>query len=213
MPATTSTPRLRRPQRAPALPPEQRRQAIVEAVLPLLVERGASVTTRELAQAAGVAEGTLFRVFEDKAALLHAAAHSLLDPEQARRALAGIDSGLDLEAMVQTATEHLLSSAERVMAVLIALRSTPPAAARPAAGHGPPELAVQSHRALLEGLTELFARYRTELRVEPERAALALRALVSGSRQPWAPVPVGLTAAEITGIVLHGARTAKDSSC
>ncbi|HUO45747.1 MAG TPA: helix-turn-helix domain-containing protein, partial [Acidimicrobiia bacterium] len=56
--------------RAEPLAPEDRRQAIVEAVIPLLVERGASVTTREMAEAAGIAEGTIFRVFPDKCALI-----------------------------------------------------------------------------------------------------------------------------------------------
>ncbi|MBN9326134.1 MAG: TetR family transcriptional regulator, partial [Cellulomonas sp.] len=45
------------------MPPDERRRAILRAVLPVVRERGADVTTRELAEAAGVAEGTLFRVF------------------------------------------------------------------------------------------------------------------------------------------------------
>ena len=59
--------------RAPALAPEERRQAIIAATLPLLREQGASVTTSQIAQAAGIAEGTIFRVFHDKRELLLAA--------------------------------------------------------------------------------------------------------------------------------------------
>ena len=200
--------------RARAMPPDQRRQAIVAAVLPLLTERGTDVTTRELAQAAGVAEGTLFRVFEDKAALLHAAAHSLLDPQRTRSDLAGVDPALDLDAMVQTVAQHLLETTERVMAVLMALRSTGAGSGPPRGGHGPPAFVAESARALLDGLTDLFARYRTELRVEPDRAALALRALVFGSRQPWTPSATGLTASEIAGIVLRGVRASRgQASC
>ena len=44
---------------------------IVDAVVPLLLEHGGDVTTRQIAEAAGIAEGTIFRVFPDKAALLH----------------------------------------------------------------------------------------------------------------------------------------------
>src|SRR5690625_3684295 len=43
---------------------------IVRAALPLLTEHGATVTTRQIAQAAGIAEGTMFRAFADKEELL-----------------------------------------------------------------------------------------------------------------------------------------------
>src|SRR5690606_7710841 len=42
-------------ERARPLSPEERREAILEAVLPLLRERGRDVTSRELAEASGVA--------------------------------------------------------------------------------------------------------------------------------------------------------------
>ena len=45
---------------------EDRRAAIVEAALPLLIEHGANVTTSQIAAAAGIAEGTVFRAFGDK---------------------------------------------------------------------------------------------------------------------------------------------------
>jgi AcrR family transcriptional regulator len=49
-----------------------RREAIVRATLPLLATHGANITTRQIAQAAGIAEGTVFRVFADKDELLRA---------------------------------------------------------------------------------------------------------------------------------------------
>jgi len=55
------------------LAPEERRTAIIAATLPLLRAEGLHVSTRRIAECAGVAEGTLFRVFPDKAALLAAA--------------------------------------------------------------------------------------------------------------------------------------------
>lgn len=194
--------------RAPGLAPDERRRAIVEAAIPLLVEHGAGVTTRRLAEAAGVAEGTLFRVFADKAALLHAAAHAVLDPQQTRCLLAEVDPALSLPAMVHVVAEHLLERSGRAMAVLVAVRSLP--AAEHGHGHrpGPPAFVLESHRAVLEGLTELFGRYQAELRVQPDRAALVLRALVSGSRQPWSVGSPSLTALEIAGVVVAGVRGA-----
>ena len=50
--------------RAAPLSPDERRRAIVDAVLPLLIEHGRAVTTRQMAEAAGIAEGTIFRVFD-----------------------------------------------------------------------------------------------------------------------------------------------------
>ena len=200
--------------RAASLPPDERRRAILDAVVPLIVEHGAGVTTRQLAEAAEVAEGTLFRVFEDKAALLHAAAHAVLDPEHGRRALADVDPDLDLAQMVRTVVEQQLHSLGRAMQVLMAVRS----AVGPPAGHdrpGPPAFVLESHRVVLEGLTALFERYRGELRVEPQRAALLLRALLFGCRQPWQDPGLGLTAEEIADVLVCGvrARSSEEAAC
>ena len=69
--------------RAAPLPPDERRAAILLAVRPVLLERGAAVTSRELAEAAGVAEGTLFRVFTDKVTLVREAVMAAVDPADA----------------------------------------------------------------------------------------------------------------------------------
>ncbi|WP_034647891.1 TetR/AcrR family transcriptional regulator [Cellulomonas sp. HZM] len=83
--------------RAAPLPPQERRTAILHAVRGLVLARGAAVTTRELAQAAGVSEGTLFRVFDDKAALVRETVHAALDPTEAVPLLDAIDRGLPLD--------------------------------------------------------------------------------------------------------------------
>jgi AcrR family transcriptional regulator len=193
-----------RPTRASALPPDERRAALVEAVVPLLLQHGAGVTTRQIAEAAGVAEGTLFRVFDDKQALLHAAAHALLDPERTRRELDATDRSLPLEQMVRTVAEQQIAAMSRTMQVLMALRSGPrPPGDRP----GPPAFVLEAHRALLDGLTALFERHRDELRVEPARAALLLRALLFGCRQPESDDPHVLTGDEIATALLTGIRS------
>ena len=86
-----------RPGRAAPLPPDERRRAILDAVRPLVLARGASVTTKELAQAAGVAEGTLFRVFADKTTLVRDVVHAAIDPASAVPELDAIDRSSWLE--------------------------------------------------------------------------------------------------------------------
>src|SRR5690606_37425187 len=110
-------------ERATPLPPDDRRLAIVEAVVPLLVEQGPTVTTRQIAEAAGVAEGTLFRVFPDKRTLLMAVAEHLLDPDRAESSLFdAVADAPDLESKVVATIEHSRNRMEQILTVMTALR-------------------------------------------------------------------------------------------
>ena len=93
--------------RAAALPPSERRAEIVAATLPLLLVHGASVTTRQIAEAAGIAEGTIFRVFPDKESLIAAVVESAFDTKTVDAALAAIDPTLPLEPRLVAAVEIL----------------------------------------------------------------------------------------------------------
>ncbi|MFI9594928.1 TetR/AcrR family transcriptional regulator [Nonomuraea sp. NPDC052265] len=84
--------------RVPAMAPEERRAALIEATIPLLRAHGTAVSTRQIAEAAGVAEGTIFGVFSDKATLLRAALMSAFDPRPAENALAAIGTTVGLRA-------------------------------------------------------------------------------------------------------------------
>src|SRR5438445_3863432 len=93
--------------RATALPPEERRTMIVNATLPLLLEHGEMVTTRQIAEAAGIAEGTIFRVFADKDEVITAVLESALDTAPLKRHLSEIDHSLPLEDALTAAVEIL----------------------------------------------------------------------------------------------------------
>jgi AcrR family transcriptional regulator len=80
---------------------------IVVAALPLLVERGDKVTTAEIAAVAGIAEGTIFRVFASKEELIDAVIDRVLDPGPTEEALSALDADAGLEATVTSAVRIL----------------------------------------------------------------------------------------------------------
>src|SRR3954470_1213490 len=92
-----------KPRRATALPPDERRSTIVAAALPLLLEHGDRVTSRQIAEAAGIAEGTIFRGFADKDELIVAVLEAALDPAPFEAAVATIPAGVDFEAALTAA--------------------------------------------------------------------------------------------------------------
>lgn len=184
--------------------PDERRRAIVEAVIPLLVEHGASVTTRQIAQAAGIAEGTIFRVFPDKAALLLAAAEATMDPGKQGKAFADAAEGADdLDGKVRHMAAHLVRRFQETSAVLVAVRGV--LMAQLQAGAAPPQFVLDASRRLDAALTGMFAAHRDELSVPPETAALALRSLVFGSRHPMGSTTT-LKPDEIADVLLRGVR-------
>ncbi len=85
-----------RRERARPLSPEERREAIIDATRPLLYEHGRAVTTRLIAEAAGVAEGTLFRVFASKDELVDAAIERAFQPGDVIARIEEIDPELPL---------------------------------------------------------------------------------------------------------------------
>jgi len=101
--------------RAAPLPPDERRAAILLAVQPVLLERGAAATTRELAEAAGVAEGTLFRVFTDKNTLVRQAVMAAVDPAAGVPEIKAVDMSLPLRDRLVVLMQLGLDRVENIM--------------------------------------------------------------------------------------------------
>ena len=192
-----------RTRRASPLPPDARRDAIVEAVAPLLIARGAAVTTREMAAAAGVAEGTLFSVFEDKRALVLAAIRHQLDPVPTRAAIVEADGSDDLAATLNAVADRLLPRLDEVRALAAVLHGLPPAPRREER-LGAATLEAW-HTAVHEGIGELLRPHAPRLRLPSERAAVVFAALLLASRPLYGPPRPALATSELVDVFLHGA--------
>lgn len=185
-----------KPRRAAPLTPEDRRASILDAAVPLLMEFGADVTTRQIADAAGVAEGTLFRVYDDKQAIIDAAVSRFLDPTPTLAALAAIAPDQSLEAKLEQIVEIVRARFAGVTGILTALGlREPPAAMR--AHSNPGEKGRSAAAAVLEP-------HREELRMEPDAVVHMLRLLCLAAALP----PMGAIRPtenhEIVDVVLHG---------
>ena len=197
--------------------PEDRRQAIVGALIPLLVERGGDVTTKEVARAAGIAEGTIFRVFPDKRAMLLAAAEEAINPaggeEAFDAALAGVT---ELREGVIVVTRRVLDRMRLTMSVMMAVRPQLIAAfhEEQAAGRkpeiGPPAFVMKAQQDLHHRLTRLFEPYADRLAVDPDTAATALRSLIFGAHRPELGMTPSLTPDQIADLLLGGVLSRKD---
>jgi AcrR family transcriptional regulator len=185
--------------RATPLPPGERRAALIEATLPLLRRHGRDVSTRQIAEAAGVAEGTIFRAFPSKEALIDAAIETALDPSPTRTLLGGIDTGADLPDRVVAAVSVLQERIRDVFTLLMAMRMMrPPADGKPL--RRPPNTVV------LEALTEFLAPHAAQLRLEPAEVARLVWLVTFSATHPLITDDNPLTAEQIADVLLDGVR-------
>src|SRR5262245_59398508 len=177
--------------RAAALPPDQRRAAIIAAALPLLLERGANVSTRQIAEAAGIAEGTIFAVFPAKDAVVRAVLEAALDPEPTERELAAIQPSLPLERQLEEAVCIMQRRTNKIWRLVSSVGD---------------DFAPRTPPADFAALGELLKPHRKQLRTDPATAARQLRALTLAVSNPMLFVGAPMTPAEIVTLFLDGVR-------
>ncbi|WBB59644.1 TetR/AcrR family transcriptional regulator [Streptomyces sp. WMMC500] len=188
--------------RAPGMSPEQRRAMIIQTAIPLVAEFGAAVTTAKIARAAGIGEGTIFRVFADKDELLQACLAEALSPEHAVRELGAIDSSQPLPDRLADAVEALRAHLDRMGAIAGSLLASGhrggkhPGTVR---GAGRDESTTRIRAAL----ADLLRPDEATLRRPPEQLAALFFGLLF--TQPHLEDESGPTARELVEIFLHGA--------
>jgi AcrR family transcriptional regulator len=188
--------------RATPLPPDERRAALIAATEPLLEEFGREVSTRQIAEAASVAEGTIFRAFATKDALIDAVLEEVFDVQRTCDELHRIDLSLDLESRLVAATQVLQARLRKVFALFHSMRLGP----RPDQHDFRARQKMDNERLIAE-IVGLLQPDRDRLRIPPEEAANALRAMtfalthpiVNNGRQPRPE--------QVVDLVLHGIAT------
>lgn len=186
--------------RAAPLRPDERRAAILAAVVPLVVERGPAVTTRELACAAGVAEGTLFRVFESKDDLVVAAARTVFAEDAHLDRLAAIDPAAPLEPKLVEIVTIWQAVVRRFLQVYLAFGAAGRKDALGAPGREiDPDVAAEADR-ITAGL---LAPDVDRLRMPVPEVIKILGSLVLMSVHPMT-MGLPLDPAQIVDLLLHG---------
>jgi AcrR family transcriptional regulator len=187
---------------------EERRTALIQATGPLLERYGRDVSTRQIADAAGIAEGTIFRAFATKDELIDAVITEVFDEQRTRSAILAIDRDLPLTERLVAAVTILQERTRRVFALFHALRLRPGwAGPRPEDRPAHETLhAKQTHdRELLElVLVNLIGTDADELRLSVGEAVTALRGTVFALTHPLLGDERLATPERIVDLVLHG---------
>jgi AcrR family transcriptional regulator len=189
------------PRRAAALPPEERREALIAATLPLVLEHGTDVSTRLIAEAAGVAEGTIFRVFPSKDELIEAVVASAFDPSSLVEGILAIDATLPLADRMAAAAKLMQERGRRIAGLLHAFAARRSLPDREAAWR-----IRAAETRVVDALAVLVLPDRDQLSCSPQETGRRLRLVTLALSSPRLVDTDPLPPEEIVSMLLDGLR-------
>jgi AcrR family transcriptional regulator len=189
--------------------PDERRAAIIATTVPLLREKGSAVSTKEIAKAAGVAEGTIFRVFESKDELVAACVHETFETGALRAALLEVDRGLPLRERLAVAVALMQDYLRDIFTLMSVLHASGEPVRRPRGGHR--EGREEASSAIDAAFVDLIGDDAALLRLPPSDVVTYLRMLTLSSVHPMLGHQ-GASAQELVDVILEGALARPDRS-
>ncbi len=180
------------------MPADQRREALIDATMEALRTQRRPLSTREIAQAAGVAEGTIFRIFASKDELIDAVVAKAFRPNRTLR-VESIPAGLPLRAWLIEFVTIIQDQLQNVFGLMEALGITSPPAAECDA-----EADADRADRLIAALDRAIAAGGAELRVGAPELFRYLRLLTFAGSHPGISDGEILTPAQIVDVVLTG---------
>ena len=174
---------------------EARQDMIIGVVIPLILEHGRDLTSKQIAEACGLAEGTIFRAFGDKESLITAAVDRYLDPLALRTGLRSIDPDLSLDDTLRAIFGLLRDRFSGVIRMMSALGR-----------QGPPPRRERDANDFAVVIGELLAPHAEELRIAPEQVGHYARVIAFTTALPVFGDTIPFSTDELLDLFAHGVR-------
>ncbi|MDN5755991.1 MAG: TetR/AcrR family transcriptional regulator [Micrococcaceae bacterium] len=173
---------------------EERRTMIATSAIPLYLEQGASVTSRQLADHLGIAEGTIFRVFGDKAALVRSVVDAFFDQTHQGLGPELEDPDLDVEQKLRVLIRNARARARGVFTMISLLE--------PGEAHEYMKHRREGH--FEQTAAAAFAADAAQLNIPPQKLGALIRLLVIAASAPRMGGGDPLSDDELVDFALHG---------